>query len=299
MNGIICVDKPKDFTSFDVVAVMRKCFDQKKIGHGGTLDPMATGVLPIFLGRATKSIDLIENQEKKYEAEFIFGISTDTLDITGKVLSKFDTKVSQKDFEDVIKTYIGNIEQIPPMYSAIKIDGVKLYKLAREGKQVERKPRSVTIEDIKTLFFDEKNQKGKIEVWCSKGTYIRSLIDDIGKSLGTGATLTELRRTRSTIFDISECYTIDDIKKFKLDKILEKKIYSVEKIFEYMDTISLDKDGTEKILNGIKLDLDLLNYSKKVINSEKIKLKDYEGKFLGIGNINADINKLEIYKFMF
>lgn len=299
MNGIICVDKPKDFTSFDVVAVMRKCFNQKRIGHGGTLDPMATGVLPIFLGRATKAIDLIENQQKKYEAEFIFGITTDTLDITGKILSKFNTKVSQNDFKDVVKTYIGNIQQIPPMYSAIKIGGVKLYKLAREGKQVERKPRIVTIEDIRILFFDEKNQKGKIEVSCSKGTYIRSLIDDIGKSLGTGATLSQLRRTKSTIFDISECYTIDDIKRFKDDEILEEKLYSIEKIFKDIDVISLDKDGTEKILNGIKLDLDLLNYSEKIVHSKKVRVEDYKGKFLGIGNINADINKLEIYKFMF
>lgn len=299
MNGIICVDKPKDFTSFDVVAVMRKCFNQKRIGHGGTLDPMATGVLPIFLGRATKAIDLIENQQKKYEAEFIFGITTDTLDITGKILSKFNTKVSQNDFKDVVKTYIGNIQQIPPMYSAIKIGGVKLYKLAREGKQVERKPRIVTIEDIRILFFDEKNQKGKIEVSCSKGTYIRSLIDDIGKSLGTGATLSQLRRTKSTIFDISECYTIDDIKRFKDDEILEEKLYSIEKLFKDIGVISLDKDGTEKILNGIKLDLDLLNYSEKIVHSKKVRVEDYKGKFLGIGNINADINKLEIYKFMF
>ncbi len=299
MNGIICVDKPKDFTSFDVVAVMRKCFNQKRIGHGGTLDPMATGVLPIFLGRATKAIDLIENQQKKYEAEFIFGITTDTLDITGKILSKFNTKVSQNDFKDVVKTYIGNIQQIPPMYSAIKIGGVKLYKLAREGKQVERKPRIVTIEDIRILFFDEKNQKGKIEVSCSKGTYIRSLIDDIGKSLGTGATLSQLRRTKSTIFDISECYTIDDIKRFKDDEILVEKLYSIEKLFKDIGVISLDKDGTEKILNGIKLDLDLLNYSEKIVHSKKVRVEDYKGKFLGIGNINADINKLEIYKFMF
>ena len=180
MDGILVIDKPKSYTSFDVVAVMRKLCGEKKIGHTGTLDPMATGVLPILVGKATRCAPFLDDTDKEYEAEFQLGLSTDTQDITGKVVSETPHRVTKADIEAVLPQFRGEIQQLPPMYSAVQIDGKRLYSLARQGIEVERETRPVTIYQCDLLSFDEETQKGTLRIMCSKGTYVRTLCSDIG-----------------------------------------------------------------------------------------------------------------------
>ena len=194
MNGIILVDKPKDFTSFDVCAKMRGILKTRSVGHGGTLDPMATGVLPIFVGRATKCCDILPISDKTYIAGLKLGITTDTEDITGAVLAQSDVKITKDQLHKVVGSFVGNISQVPPMYSAVKVNGKKLYDLARQGITVERKARSITIYSINILSEDYEKNEFILEVSCSKGTYIRTLCSDIGRALGCGGTLFSLRR---------------------------------------------------------------------------------------------------------
>ena len=207
MNGIILVDKPKDFTSFDVVAKMRGILKTRSIGHGGTLDPMATGVLPLFVGRATKCCDILPCQDKTYIAGLKLGIKTDTQDITGIVLEKREVNITKELFHKVVSSFVGEIDQIPPMYSAVKQDGKKLYELARKGITVERKPRKITIYEINILSEDFEKNEFILEVSCSKGTYIRTLCEDIGNSLGCGGTLFSLKRKKAAGFSNENCHS--------------------------------------------------------------------------------------------
>ena len=187
MNGIIKVYKEKGYTSHDVVAKLRGILHMKKIGHTGTLDPDATGVLPVCVGRATKVCDLLTNKDTTYIANVQLGVTTDTLDMTGKILSKQKTQITKDEFTCVMQQFVGPMEQIPPMFSAIKVNGKRLYELARQGKEIERKPRLVTIHHLALLETNFEKQQFTIEVHCSKGTYIRSLCHDIGQALGCGA----------------------------------------------------------------------------------------------------------------
>ena len=193
LEGILCVDKPQDWTSFDVVAKMRGIADCHKIGHGGTLDPMATGVLPLFFGRSAKAMELMPVQEKRYTATICFGVTTDTQDCTGNILSTSEKAVTREALEAALVPLRGTIDQLPPMYSAVWVDGQRLYKLARAGKEVERPTRQVTIHRLDLLEFDVENRTCVIDVACSKGTYIRTLCHDIGEALGCGGMLTALR----------------------------------------------------------------------------------------------------------
>ena len=194
MNGIVIVDKPQDWTSQDVVSKLRGVFQTRRIGHGGTLDPMATGVLPVFVGRATRGVEFFEHAEKTYEATLRLGIATDTEDITGTVLETKEVNITEAAFLAVLEQFRGEILQIPPMYSAIKINGQKLYDLARKGKEVERKPRSITIYELE-LLEQVSETDYLIRCVCSKGTYIRTLCHDIGQALGCGGAMSSLRRT--------------------------------------------------------------------------------------------------------
>ncbi|MBQ4170240.1 MAG: tRNA pseudouridine(55) synthase TruB, partial [Ruminococcus sp.] len=204
MNGVIVIDKPADYTSFDVIAVVRKLTGQRRTGHTGTLDPNATGVLPVLLGSATKAQDLIPNHDKDYVADFRLGLSTDTLDIWGKVLSEEKTDVSREEIEAALPAFRGEITQIPPMYSAVKQNGQRLYDLARKGVEVERKGRQVTVYRLELNGFDRASQSGRLLVSCSKGTYVRTLIDDLGRALGTCAVMTALRRTAACGFTLDD-----------------------------------------------------------------------------------------------
>ena len=200
MNGIVIIDKPRDWTSQDVVSKLRGVLHTKRIGHGGTLDPMATGVLPVFVGRATRGVEFFEHAEKTYEAVLRLGITTDTEDITGTVLAEKEVNISKTQFLSVLENYLGEIQQIPPMYSAIKINGQKLCDLARKGREVERKPRTITIYQLECLDFT--GNTARLLVHCSKGTYIRTLCKDIGEALGCGGCMESLRRVTAGEYTI-------------------------------------------------------------------------------------------------
>ena len=209
MNGVIVIDKPADFTSFDVIAVVRRLTGQRKTGHTGTLDPNATGVLPVLLGAATKAQDRIPNHDKSYLAQFRLGLTTDTLDIWGEVKTETPCCVTEDDVRSLLPRFSGEIMQVPPMYSALKKDGQRLYDLARKGVEVEREARPVTVYRLELVSFNSETQTGELAVSCSKGTYVRTLIDDIGQALGVGAVMTALRRTEACGFTLSDCVTLD------------------------------------------------------------------------------------------
>ena len=213
MDGIIILDKPEDFTSFDMVAKMRRLLGTRKVGHAGTLDPMATGVLPIFVGRATKCCDILPNQNKRYTATFQLGYTTDTLDATGRVLTRTEVSATKEDVEKALESFRGEIMQLPPMYSAIQINGKRLYDLARQGIEIEREKRPVTITELNLLSADDTQHIYQIDVACSKGTYIRTLCADIGEALGCGATMTALRRTEAAGFSIADSITLEEAEK--------------------------------------------------------------------------------------
>ena len=202
MNGIVIIDKPQGWTSQDVTARLRRVFNTRRIGHGGTLDPMATGVLPVFVGRATRGVEFFEHAEKTYETVLRLGLTTDTEDITGTTLTESDVSVTREQLEAALERFRGDILQVPPMYSALKVGGQKLVDLARKGKEVERKPRPITIHELTLLSFE--GAQARLRVRCSKGTYIRTLCKDIGEALGCGGCMAQLRRVSAGEYTIEE-----------------------------------------------------------------------------------------------
>lgn len=248
MNGVIIIDKPQGKTSHDIVGIMRKKFGTRRVGHTGTLDPMATGVLPICIGNATRASDMLTESDKKYRAQLLLGKRTNTLDIEGDVLEERAVNVTEQEIRDVIDTFIGEIDQIPPMYSAIKKNGKKLYELARQGIEIEREPRRINIYSIDII--DINIPYITVDVHCSKGTYIRSLCDDIGTRLGTGAVMTELRRTYTAGFSIDDAYTIE-----QLDAIedLSKALNPTDSLFEDLPKIHLNEKQERSIVNGVRM----------------------------------------------
>ncbi len=290
MNGVIVVNKPQNFTSFDAVAVTRGCFHTKKVGHGGTLDPMATGVLPIFVGEATKAVSILPESSKSYRAGFRLGVTSDTLDIWGKCSEQRLVNVSEKSLRGVLERFRGVIEQVPPMYSALKVNGQKLCDLARKGIEVERKPRSVTITRLELIEFDGRD--GVIDVDCSGGTYIRSLTDDIGAALGTGAVMTSLVRTRACGFSISESYPLLELKTKPLEE-LERLLKPIESVFSDYPEIRLDTEQQRLYFNGVRLDAgrlhgDFCEGTYRVYGAEFIGLaRIAEGELVSVKKFNA------------
>ena len=248
MNGIILVDKPQGWTSHDVVAKLRGIYQQRRIGHSGTLDPMATGVLAVFLGRGTRAVELCENDEKEYVAELLLGTVTNTQDITGEVLEQHPVEVSRQQLEAVLEQFLGPQQQIPPMYSAVKIGGKKLYELARKGQSVERKPRSIVIHELELCDFDGKT--ARIRVVCSKGTYIRTLCHDIGASLGTGGCLSSLRRTRAGRFAIDDCVTMEQIQQARDQNAHMAFLRPVDSLFSGCPAVYLGEKEALRCKNG-------------------------------------------------
>ncbi|MDO4829888.1 MAG: tRNA pseudouridine(55) synthase TruB [Clostridia bacterium] len=297
MNGLILIDKPKDFTSFDVVAVMRKLSGQKKAGHTGTLDPNATGVLPILLGSATKAQDLIVNHDKTYVADFKLGITTDTLDIWGNVTADFDTKADFGSVKKALLHFEGEIEQIPPMFSAVQKDGKRLYDLARQGIEVERESRKVTVYGITLLDFDESTQSGSFEISCSKGTYVRTVIDDMGRLLKTGAIMTDLRRTQACGFSVDECISLDEAKRLAETGRLESALHSVESLFDTYNIIKISQAQSKRFSNGGALDLNRTVLKNQNVRDKTIfRVSDNNGGFIGLGITDAENRLLKIYK---
>lgn len=258
MDGILCVHKPPDFTSFDVVAKMRGIAKMRKIGHAGTLDPMATGVLPLFLGQATKACHLLPRSDKCYLATVQFGRTTDTLDRTGRVLTQSEERIDRTQLASVLPQFMGEIQQIPPMYSAVKLQGKKLYQLARSGKTVEREARSVTIHALTIVGFDAAAQTARLRVHCSGGTYLRTLADDLGRMLGVGGMLTELVREMAAGFCLAECHTLKTLQTAADEGRLQEYLQPIDTAFSCYPMITLSQAQSVLFLNGVKLDLNRL-----------------------------------------
>lgn len=295
MNGVLVINKPQDFTSFDVVAVVRKYSGQRKIGHTGTLDPNATGVLPLLLGNATKAQDIITNHDKEYTAEFKLGVVTDTLDIWGTVLKEEKTNLSQAELTEAMGDFQGDIMQTPPMYSAVQVNGQRLYDLARKGIEVERKSRPVTIYKLDLDSFDEETQSGTMTIACSKGTYIRTLIDDIGKKLGCGAVMTALNRTTACGYKIENAITLDQVKELAENGELQSKIADTETLFLNYGYVAVSDAQAKRFHNGGALDVNR-TYLEKLKPEEGtiFRVKDKNHNFLGLGIVQGDL--LKIYK---
>ena len=249
-SGILVFDKPQGFTSHDVVAKLRGILRTRKIGHGGTLDPMATGVLPIFVGGATKASDYAAAQDKTYEAGFTLGFSTDTQDTTGTVIERSDRRVTLDEVRDALEGFRGAQKQIPPMYAAIKIDGQKLYDLARKGKEVERPARDITILDIALLDFDEQAQKGAFRVTCSKGTYVRTIVHDLGQKLGTCAAMHALTRIRSGVYTLAQAVTFETVERARDDGTLGRLFQPTDSLFADDPAVRLTAEGRDRALRG-------------------------------------------------
>lgn len=296
MNGILVIDKPKEFTSFDVIAVVRRITGQRKAGHTGTLDPNATGVLPVLLGSATKVQDLILNHNKTYEAKFSLGLTTDTLDIWGEVVSRCVSHHKKADLIEILPVFTGEIEQIPPMFSAVQKNGQRLYDLARKGIEVEREARKVTVYRLELLNFDEETQEGRLLVECSKGTYIRTIIDDIGKRLGCGAVMTELRRTEACGFSLEDSITLDKAKQLAQSGELRKYVRSVESMFAQCGYVAVTDSQAKRFSNGGALDISR-TYLARVNAQDKdiYRVKTKDNRFLGLGIVDLKSGLLKIH----
>lgn len=282
MTGIICVNKEKDITSFGVVAKLRGITGEKKVGHTGTLDPMATGVLPVMFGGATRFLNFLPDSDKGYRATFKLGMTTDTLDITGEVTSQNEVAVSVDDVKKVMRDFVGVIDQVPPMFSAKSVDGVRLYDLAREGKTVEREACKVEIKSLDLVSFDDNEHIYQIDVLCSKGTYIRSLIDDIGKKLGCGAVMTELCRTKAMGFDLSNCVTLAELQERKdSGKGFDDVLIDIERMFDCYKKVRVSPAQSTRFFNGGALDINRVQ--KNIVPDEICAVYSDKNEFLGLG----------------
>lgn len=278
-SGIINVYKEKGFTSFDVVAKLRGILRTKKIGHTGTLDPDAEGVLPVCIGRATKVCDILTDKDKIYEAVMLLGVETDTQDTSGEVLKELPVNVSEKVVREAILSFVGEYAQVPPMYSALKINGKKLYELAREGKTVERKARNVQIFSIEIL---EMNlPRVRMSVHCSKGTYIRTLCHDIGQKLGSGGCMEKLLRTKVGIFELKDTLKLSEINELAKAGVVEEKIISVDELFEDYAKVWTKQAFDVAVHNGNRIEKRMLE-EELPANTERLRVYDSEGTFIGV-----------------
>ena len=250
MDGVLNIRKEKGYTSFDVVAKLRGILRMKKIGHTGTLDPEAEGVLPVVLGKATKLVDLLTDKQKTYEALMHLGLETDTQDMTGTVLCEKTVEVSEEEVEAVIRGFVGEYKQIPPMYSAVKVNGQKLYDLARKGREVERPARDIIVHEMELLDFDENAQKGTLRCVVSKGTYVRTLVNDLGEKLGTLAVLHSLVRTRSGAYPLDRCRSFEDCERAMADGTMQQLLLPTDSLFTDCPAVALTAEGAERIARG-------------------------------------------------
>jgi len=294
LNGILIIDKPAGWTSHDAVAKLRGALKQKRIGHGGTLDPIATGVLPVFIGRATRAAEFCENTEKEYIAQIKLGITTDTQDITGNVLSETDVNITADDLISVLPGFTGKQKQIPPMYSAKKKDGKKLYDLARKGIEIPREAADINIFELELLEDTGSEDKGTVpvscelgqgdrppvlRVVCSKGTYIRTLCHDIGEKLGCGGVMSALRRTRVGVYTIETAHSLDDVLAMCLTDSVKHIILPVDSIFSHYPGITIPDSEVKKAKNGASCDV------SGNIQPGKYRVYAPNGEFLLLGEV--------------
>ena len=282
INGIINVYKEKGFTSFDVVAKMRGMFRQKKIGHTGTLDPDAEGVLPVCLGKATKVCDLLTDKDKEYKAVLLLGQETDTQDISGEVLNTGIVNMSEDEVKEVILSFVGEYEQVPPMYSALKVNGQKLCDLARKGITVERKARPVKIHSIEITRI--ALPEVEMTVSCSKGTYIRTLFDDIGKKIGCFGCMKSLLRTKVDKFTLDKAYTLSELQQFIDEKPISDWdfIEPIDEVFSKYEAVTTMEDAQKLVLNGNRIPVEFISDFTDEKMQDSVRLYDYKHKFIGI-----------------
>lgn len=288
MHGLLLLDKPNGITSFGAVSKIKRAASEKRVGHTGTLDPMATGVLPVLLGRATALSSLMLDADKKYVAKIQLGITTDTDDITGNVISESKVSVKQADIDATLLKFIGKISQTPPMYSALKKDGVRLYDLARQGKTVEIAPREIEVFGLSVLTPLDKSGSFSLMCHVSKGTYIRSLARDIGEALGCGATLCELRRIMTAGFDIKDCVSLNKI----TSENIKGYLLNEEAAVLHLRALSVTKNQAIRFCNGGQLDFERLNIADFKEN-ELFRIK-YKNQFLGIGIADKEKRQIAI-----
>lgn len=290
--GVLPVYKESGWTSFDVVAKLKGILHTRRIGHSGTLDPMATGVLPILIGKATKACDMLPDDNKRYLADFRLGLTTDTQDITGTVLSESTDLPTKEALLEAVKSFEGDIMQVPPMYSAVKIGGKKLYELAREGKTVDRPAKPRRVEFIRIQEYDEKTGVGRLDTWVSKGTYIRTLIHDIGQALGCGGAMTALERISACGIASQQCHTLEKIQQYADEGKVSELIKPLDRLFPYED-IHLGDRATALYKNGVHLRSEqagIRGADKQ--DKEKLCVFGADGEFLGIAYINTQKDEL-------
>ena len=275
-NGILIVNKPSGWTSQDVAAKLRGVFREKRVGHGGTLDPMATGVLPVFLGRATRGVEFFEHAEKEYIATLRLGLVTDTQDITGTVLQQSEISISQAEIEAVLPQFRGEIEQIPPMYSAVKVGGRRLYEIARKGGEVERKPRAITIFALELL--GGEGADWRLRVRCSKGTYIRTLCHDIGQALGCGGCMASLTRTMAGAYTLDQAHSMEEILSAEDKTAL---LLPVDSLFSAYPSLTVNEPAERKLRNGAAA-------AAREIPEGRFRVYSRSGEFLLLGEVQAD-----------
>lgn len=298
IHGVLNVYKEKGYTSHDVVAKLRGITGQKKIGHTGTLDPDATGVLPVCLGKATKLCDMMTDKDKTYEAVLLLGVSTDTQDAGGEVLGTSDTAgLGEKEVREAIQSFVGGYDQVPPMYSALKVGGKRLYELAREGKVVERKARLVDIYQIRVLKMDLP--RVWMEVSCSKGTYIRTLCHDIGEKLGCGGCMEELFRTKVSSFLLSDSLTLADINKRMQEGTLGEVLVPVDAMFGGYRKIVVKEPWISLARNGNSLPLKAVTGREGIEDGEEVRLYNEAGQFIAIYGWKEERKEYHIIKMFF
>ncbi len=285
MQGILIVDKPMDWTSFDVIAKMRGILGTRKLGHSGTLDPMATGVLPVFCGGASKAVDLQLDHTKAYRATLKLGEKTDTGDITGTVLETAPVTVGEAEVKAILPQFVGKQMQTPPMYSAVKINGQPLYKMARQGIEVERKARPIEILSIEYNGSPAENEY-QLTVRCSKGTYIRVLLEDIAEALGQKGTMSALRRIAAGVYTEADAHTIEEIQAAKDAGTLESLLLPVESVFESLPLLVVDSRVEQHLYNGCPT-------SRYPAVDGRYRVRNAEGKFLGLANVVQGVLKVE------
>lgn len=295
--GVILVNKHKGVTSHDIVFKIRKLYGTKKVGHTGTLDPIATGVLPVLIGRGAKAAEYLLSENKGYKAEIKLGITTDTEDITGKILTKSDTLPTKEEFFEAVNHFIGEIDQVPPMYSALKVDGKKLVDLAREGIIIERQARKITVHSIKAECINEKEGIYTLDVYCSKGTYIRTLCADIGAYLGCGAVMSELNRTKSGNFTLNNAHTIAQIEEMTMEE-RANLVIDIEELFIEAPKVVLPDFFSKLCRSGCHI------YQHKIKTNhpvgEFIRICDKDG-FFALGQVKeyeegTAIKSLKLFK---
>ncbi len=287
------MDKPQGFTSFDVIGKLRGILKMRRLGHSGTLDPMATGVLPVFVGYATKACGILPDERKAYTAQFRLGQVSDTQDSTGTILEEHDASaVTEAQILAALPQFIGDIAQIPPMYSAVSVDGKRLYELAREGKTVERKARQVQVHGIDLTAFDPQTGEGTLEIRCGSGVYVRTILHDLGQALGCGAVMTSLRRTMSNGLPIEKCFTFEEIQKLVDEHRLEEAVLPIAEVFASLPEIRLDEKQTMHYRNGVKLGLSQLK--KQLTNAQRYAVFGEPDGFLGTAVIDREQDCLRV-----